>query len=211
MNILFYLQIFFKIVIFFSKKEFLCLTKTVKIMSVFCSSQSFLMMLKIVTTNLRTKTLSYQCILLVILGKHLVNWRHKKASSELQCLSVWCTGLLVYDYEEAAARQGSKLWGAALTSTPKGESRLQEGEPSPMEGDTQPTKAPSITVDGRAAMARGAVGRGRVAVDGRPIPTVGGPVAASWGQWLSANVRLSGLLGLPPVIHDVRSWSNSSR
>ena len=45
-----------------------------KIMSVFCSSQSFLMMLKIVTTNLRTKTLSYQCILLVILGKHLVNY-----------------------------------------------------------------------------------------------------------------------------------------
>ena len=66
-----------------------------------------------------------------------------------------------------------------MTSTPKDESRLQAGEPSPMEGDTQPTKAPSITVDGRASMARGAVGRGRVAVDGRPIPTVGGPVAAS--------------------------------
>ena len=86
--------------IFFSKKEFLCLTKTVKIMSVFCSSQSFLMMLKIVTTNLRTKTLSYQCIILVILGKHLVNYN--------ACLFDVLDYLYI-DYEEAEAHQGSKL------------------------------------------------------------------------------------------------------
>ena len=36
-----------------------------------------------------------------------------------------------------------------MTSTPKDESRLQEGEPSPMEGDTQPTKAPSLSMEGQ--------------------------------------------------------------